>query len=63
MSGDNLPVRQEIEQPEFPKADTTRDAVLVSQWRNSKAMAIGNQKKEEWIIAPKELAVDLSAFR
>jgi len=39
-------------------ADSTREAVIVSQWRNSQAVVMGDESKEEWIIAPNAYGLD-----
>lgn len=31
------------------KADSTEEAVVVSQWRNSQAVAIGDEAQNEWL--------------
>lgn len=31
------------------EADSTQEAVAVSQWRNSQALAIGEKASEEWL--------------
>jgi len=40
------------------EADSKREAIIVSQWRNSKAIAMGDESKEEWIIAPAAYGLD-----
>lgn len=50
-----------METPDPLEASNNREAVAVSQWRGSKAVAIGDNTKEEWLVAPE--AVDLAEFR
>lgn len=45
--------------PNPRKADDKTDAVAVSQWHNSKAIVIGNEAKEEWIIAPNSYSLEM----
>lgn len=47
----NIPATDE------PRANSAREAVAVSQWGRSKAIAIGDESKDEWIVAPQ--AIDL----
>jgi len=45
--------------PDDPlEADSTREAIIVSQWRNSQAIAMGDESKEEWIVAPAAYGLD-----
>ena len=56
---DDLPVLHPREkEPDPLEADSVEDAVIVSQWRNSQAIAMGNESKEEWIIAPAAYGLD-----
>jgi uncharacterized protein YdaT len=60
---DNESQPNEIEHPEHPKADKIENAVMVSQWRSSEAIVIGNKQHQEWLTAPARLAIDVSAIR
>jgi hypothetical protein len=57
--GDDLPdVRNRDERPDPLEAESNREAIIVSQWRNSQAVAMGDESKEEWIIAPAAYGLD-----
>lgn len=56
---ENLPILHSgVPQHDPLEADSVEDAVIVSQWRNSQAIAMGNESKEEWIIAPAAYGLD-----
>ena len=56
---DNLPVVHPGVPDDDPLvADSTREAVIVSQWRNSQAIVMGDESKEEWIVAPAAYGLD-----
>jgi DNA/RNA-binding domain of Phe-tRNA-synthetase-like protein len=44
--------------PDPLTADSDKEAVYVSQWRNSQAIALGDETKEEFIIAPEAHDLD-----
>ena len=55
---DDLPVVHGGVPDDALEADSTREAIIVSQWRNSQAIAMGDESKEEWIIAPAAYGLD-----
>jgi len=55
---DNLPEVHGGVPDDTLEADSTREAIIVSQWRNSQAIAMGDESKEEWIIAPAAYGLD-----
>lgn len=55
---ENLPILHGGEPPDPLEADNEREAIIVSQWRNSQAVAMGDETKEEWIIAPAAYGLD-----
>jgi len=56
---ENLPVLHNREQEADPlEAEDESKAIIVSQWRNSQAIAMGDETKEEWIIAPAAYGLD-----
>ena len=55
---ENLPVLHNREPPDPLEAENEREAIIVSQWRNSQAIAMGDETKEEWIIAPAAYGLD-----
>lgn len=56
---DDLPEVHPRDEPDDPLvADSTREAVIVSQWRNSQAIVMGDESKEEWIVAPAAYGLD-----
>lgn len=46
------------EPPDLLMADSVREAIIVSQWGDSKAIAMGDKSKEEWIVAPAAYGLD-----
>ena len=56
---DNLPVRHpRDEPPDLLEAECVEDAIIVSQWRNSQAIVMGDEAKGEWLIAPNAYGLD-----
>jgi len=57
---DDLPaVRNRDKRPDPLEAENSKEAIIVSQWRNSQAIALGDESKEEWIIAPAAYGLDM----
>ncbi len=49
---DNLPAVHSGVPDDCLKAENSREAIIVKEWGDGKAVAQGDESKQEWIVAP-----------
>lgn len=62
--GEDRRDREEIPEEEDPLVvDDLRKAVIISQWRTSQTIAMGDKEKAEWITADPDACVEIESAR
>lgn len=55
---DNLPTLHSREVPNCREAENEDEAIAISEYHDTKVLAIGDQTKQEWIIAPASYSLE-----